>query len=276
MRLVRPLLCALAAITVAGCASGPDAGTAVSSTPVASPGAFKVCMVADEAGFSDGGINQLAYTGMMAAATDLKLLVGQAQADAQTDYAASIASLAAAQCTLIITVGQQHAGDAQAAAQANSGVKFLLVDAQPAEPRANLKPLLFDLADAAFLAGYVAAAQTQTGTVAEPTGADEPYRNGFAAGVDYFNQAKGAAVAVVPDAAAGTDGVRKVVDAAVISAIGEAARGQFTSSPYYGTLKDGGVDIAPLDASAGDELKAEVEAVRAALINGSVTPPAAG
>ena len=112
MRLVRPLLCALAAITVAGCASGPDAGTAVSSTPVASPGAFKVCMVADEAGFSDGGINQLAYTGMMAAATDLKLLVGQAQADAQTDYAASIASLAAAQCTLIITVGQQHAGDA--------------------------------------------------------------------------------------------------------------------------------------------------------------------
>ena len=130
--------------------------------------------------------------------------------------------------------------------------------------------------DAAFLAGYVAAAQTQTGTVAEPTGADEPYRNGFAAGVDYFNQAKGAAVAVVPDAAASTDGVRKVVDAAVISAIGEAARGQFTSSPYYGTLKDGGVDIAPLDASAGDELKAEVEAVRAALINGSVTPPAAG
>ena len=34
--------------------------------------------------------------------------------------------------------------------------------------------------------------------------------------------------------------------------------------------------ISPLDASAGDELKAEVEAVRAALINGSVTPPAAG
>ena len=107
------------------------------------------------------------------------------------------------------------------------------------------------------------------------TSSDLPY-NGFVQGVGYFNQAKGAAVAVVPDAAASTDGVRKVVDAAVISAIGEAARGQFTSSPYYGTLKDGGVDIAPLDASAGDELKAEVEAVRAALINGSVTPPAAG
>ncbi len=276
MHRLRPLLSVLAAVALVGCASGPGAGPTGSSTPTPTPGAFKACMVADESGFDDGGANQQAHNGLMQAATDLKILVGQAQSDAESDYASSIASLVGAQCSLIVTVGAQHAADTQAAAQTNPSVKFLLVDAQPAEPRPNLKPLLFDLADAAFLAGYVAAAQTPSGTVALGEQTDEPYRNGFAAGVDYFNQTKGAAVQVAADPSGGTDGVRKMVDAAVISAVGEAALGQFSSAPYYGTLKDGGVDIVPLDSSAGDELKTDVETLRAALIAGSVTPPAAG
>lgn len=265
-------------VALVGCASAPQTIPSVSATASQTPasGTTKVCMVADDAGFSDGAANQQAYNAVLQAATDLKLLVGRAKSDEQNDYASAINSLIDTQCSVIVGIGAAHADDLQAAAQAHPAVEFLLVDAQPAEPRPNLKPLLFDLADAAFLAGYVAAAQAPNDTVALSQQTAEPYRNGFTAGVDYFNRTKGAAVQVVEEPGATDSGVRKVVEAAVISAIGESARGEFSSAPYYGTLRDGGVDIVPLDASSSDELRSDVEALRAALIDGSITPPAAG
>lgn len=270
------VICVAGAAVLSGCASGPQGASGAASDGSATPGAFKACMAADSDGFADGAENQAAYEGMLQAATELNFLVSQAQADADADYASTVNDLAEGGCSLIVTVGDAHAGDAQTAAQAHPDVFFLLVDAQAETPQTNLKPLLFDTADAAFLAGYVAAAQASNDRAAVASDADDVYRNGFTAGVDYYNQAKGTNVTASDTDGAVSDSVRKVVDAAVITTIGEATRGQFTSAPYFGTLKDGGVDIVPLPDDASDELQAEVAQLRAGLIDGSITPPAAG
>jgi Uncharacterized ABC-type transport system, periplasmic component/surface lipoprotein len=65
----------------------------------------------------------------------------------------------------------------------------------------NVKPIQYDTAEAAFLAGYLAAATTETGTVATYGGILFPtvtiFMDGFKQGVDYYNAEKGTDVQVL-------------------------------------------------------------------------------
>ena len=65
----------------------------------------------------------------------------------------------------------------------------------------NIKPLLFDTAQAAFLAGYAAADYTKTGVVGTYGGMPFPtvtiFMDGFKQGVEYYNKEKGKDVKVV-------------------------------------------------------------------------------
>src|SRR5699024_5223229 len=65
----------------------------------------------------------------------------------------------------------------------------------------NLKPLEFNTAESSFMAGYVAAAQTETGKVGTFGGSKLPtvtiFMDGFAQGVQYYNEQKGADVQVI-------------------------------------------------------------------------------
>ena len=66
----------------------------------------------------------------------------------------------------------------------------------------------------------------------------------------------------------------KRVDNAVFAAIQEAIPGPFPSNPYVGTLANDGVDLAPfhdLDAKVSMALKDQIAALRAALVDGSVS-----
>jgi basic membrane protein A len=70
-----------------------------------------------------------------------------------------------------------------------------------------VKPIQYDTAQAAFLAGYLAAATSQTGKVATYGGMLFPsvtiFMDGFKQGVEYYNSEKGASVEVL--GADGTD-----------------------------------------------------------------------
>jgi basic membrane protein A len=68
--------------------------------------------------------------------------------------------------------------------------------------------------------------------------------------------------------------VLKLIDVAVYNTIKDAMEGKFTGGTVTYTIADGGVDIAPFhdfDAAVSAELKAELEAIKAALIDGSLT-----
>lgn len=68
--------------------------------------------------------------------------------------------------------------------------------------------------------------------------------------------------------------VLKKIDVAVYNTIKDAVEGNFTGGTVTYTIADGGVDIAPFhefDSAVSAELKAELEAIKAALIDGSLT-----
>lgn len=282
MRVVRIVVGAAMVAVLAGCATAPEpapassVSSATSTTHSTETPQFKACLVVDAAGFTDGADNQAAHEALVHVGGQLGIRTGEAQAHRDADYAGTVNSQVDAGCKLIVLIGTGHLDAALAGAQAHPGVQFALLDAQPSVPQANLKPLLFDVAPAAFLAGYLAASQAQNSTVAIPADTTAPYLNGVSAGVVYYNQAKGADVQVVADPNVTETGIRTDVRAALSAAITEAVDGNFTSAPYLGTLAGGGVDIAPLPAGIDQSIKDEIATIRAALIDGSIAPPAAG
>ena len=93
-----------------------------------------------------------------------------------------------------------------AAAKANPDQKFAIVDVDFFDSDAgtditydNVKELTFKTDQAAFLAGYLAAGMTETGTVGTFGGINIPpvtiFMNGFAAGILKYNQDNGTNVA---------------------------------------------------------------------------------
>jgi len=65
----------------------------------------------------------------------------------------------------------------------------------------------------------------------------------------------------------------KRMDSTVYQVIEQAMAGTFEGGVIVGTLENGGVDIAPFHDRAEDvppELAAELEAVRAAIIDGTI------
>lgn len=205
-------LSALAAISLAGCASAPSASGGSSSdststststsTSSASTGAsgtasknFKACMVSDLGGFDDKSFNQTSLAGMTRAANELGLQTSKIQSASDADYATNVQSLVKANCSMIVGVGFKLADAVTAAAKANPKVDFALVDATPKTPLPNVQSLEFNTAQSSFMAGYLAAATSKSGKVGTFGGMKIPtvtvFMDGFAQGVQYYNQQKG-------------------------------------------------------------------------------------
>ncbi|GAB2824845.1 BMP family ABC transporter substrate-binding protein [Alpinimonas psychrophila] len=189
-------LASLGAIALlAGCASAPAANTA-------SAGAsnFIPCMVSDAGGFDDKSFNQSGFEGLKAAAAKLGVTPITTQSAAETDFAPNIQSLVDQGCNLITTVGFLLADATKASALANPTINFAIID-DSSIVAPNVKPIVFDTAQAAFLAGYVAASYSTTGVVGTFGGMQIPpvtiFMDGFVDGVAYYNAQKSASVKVV-------------------------------------------------------------------------------
>jgi len=190
------------AAVLAGCAAAPDA---TKTTAAASK--YLPCMVSDSGGFDDKSFNQLGLEGLQAGAKAIGAKEKHVESNADTDYAPNIDSLVAANCNLIITVGFNLSAASLAAAKANPDIQFAIIDdaadanfdGKVDEP--NIKPIVFDTAQAAFLAGYASASYSKSGIVGTFGGMQFPtvtiFMDGFADGVDYFNKQKSKSVKVV-------------------------------------------------------------------------------
>jgi basic membrane protein A len=183
---------------LAACGAAPSSNS--SSSADAAKSKFLPCMVSDSGGFDDHSFNQLGYEGLQAAAKELGASYKSAESKTENDFAPNINSMVDQNCNLVVTVGFLLADATKAAAKANPDTDFAIIDDNSIKAD-NVKPIIFDTAQAAFLGGYAAASYSKTGVVGTFGGMQIPtvtiFMDGFADGVAYFNKQKSKDVKVV-------------------------------------------------------------------------------
>ena len=172
-------------------ASGSDEET----TQTESNPDFKACMVSDSGGFDDKSFNQTSHKGLTDATAELGLAeAGQVESQSNSEYADNINALLREDCNIITTVGFLLADPTFKAAKANPNVDFSIVDFTYTDPPPppNLRGLAFNTAQSSFLAGYLAAGMSETGTVGTFGGIELPtvtiFMDGYWEGVQYYNE----------------------------------------------------------------------------------------
>jgi basic membrane protein A len=179
-----------AALLLAGCASAPEGGGGSSDA------AYCARMVTNSGGLEDRSFNQSSWEGLQQASAQYGIDVNAIVSTSETDLAPNVAQAVDTGCQFILTVGWELADATIAEAEANPDLHFAIVDEQVDGP--NIKPIVFDTAQAAFLAGYLAAGVTQTGIVATFGGGNQPpvtlFMDGFVDGIAEYNRVHGTAV----------------------------------------------------------------------------------
>jgi basic membrane protein A len=196
---------ASSALLLAGCASAPE-DTAPTNNANSD---FLSCMVSDTGGFDDKSFNQLGKQGLDEAADELGGETNAVESQAETDYPQNINNLIDEGCGIIVTVGFLLADATKTAAEANADAQFAIIDDSSID-LPNVKPIVFDTAQAAFLAGYAAASYSKSGIVGTFGGIPIPpvtiFMDGFVDGVAYYNEVKGTDVKALGWDVAAQDG----------------------------------------------------------------------
>ncbi len=248
-------LATVLSLGLAACGSAPTS-SASSSGGSGTTSDFKACMVSDEGGFDDRSFNQSGKEGLDRAGADFGIETVAVESKSAADYPTNVDSLIQQKCNLIIGVGFNLADDMTKAAKQNPDVRFALIDAQFTEAGLpNAKPLIFNTAEAAYLAGYAAAGTTKTGKVATYGGQAIPtvqiFMEGFAKGVEKYNADNGASVQVLGWDPANPSGGSFVGD------FKDAAKGQQLTEQF---LSQGADIIMPVAGPVGQGTLAAVKA----------------
>jgi basic membrane protein A len=171
-------LAAVSALVLSGCAAAPDDATV-------EPGSvdFLACAVSDEGNWNDKSFNEAVYTGLKQAETDLGISINALESATPEDFEPNLQASVDAGCDIIIGVGFAL-GDAITKISAeNPDLHFALVDST--SESANVKPLLFETAEAGFLAGYASADYSTTKTIGTYGGLPFPSVTDFMTGYYY-------------------------------------------------------------------------------------------
>ncbi|MFC4630465.1 BMP family protein [Promicromonospora alba] len=195
-------LAGAAALALSACGAAPEETTGGEATSD-----FKPCIVSDAGGFDDKSFNQLGFEGATAAADELGTELTDVQSASASDYKGNIESLVAEDCNAIVTVGFALSAATIESATANPDIDYIIIDdAADADfdgkaDAENIKPLLYDTAQGAFLAGYLAAGYSEAGKVGTFGGMDFPtvtiFMDGFRQGIEYYNETNGTEVELV-------------------------------------------------------------------------------
>ena len=206
-RVLGGLVAASLFIALAGCASAPEESQSTGEASAGAVDGFKPCMVSDAGGFDDKSFNQLGYEGLQKAAKELGVEPISVESSSESDYAPNITSLVDQNCTMIITVGFALASAASEAAKANPDIEFVSIDDvvdtdfDGKTDAPNIKPIVFDTAQAAFMGGYAAASYSKAKKVGTFGGMNFPtvsiFMDGFKQGVEYWNKEKSDSVQVI-------------------------------------------------------------------------------
>ena len=169
--------------------------------------------VTDTGGIDDKSFNQLAWQGMLEAADKYGVEVKYLESQQQTDYEKNLNEFVSQGYSGIFPIGFLLADATKAASEAHPDIPFAIVDSPSQTP--GTMGILSAVNQPTFMAGYLAAGMTQTGTVCTFGGIKIPpvteFMVGFEHGVMYYNQQKGTDVKVLgwktdPAAEGGGDG----------------------------------------------------------------------
>lgn len=180
-------------VVLSGCASAPQ--------KTAEPAASKFCarMVTNSGGLQDRSFNQASWAGLESAQKSLGIDAKVLVSNSETDLAPNVEQAVASGCQFVLTVGYELTPAVKKAAKANPDVDFSIVDDTVDAP--NIKPIVFDTAQAAYLAGYLAAGVSKTGKVATFGGGNQPpvtlFMDGFVDGVARYNEVHGTNVSAL-------------------------------------------------------------------------------
>ncbi|GAA2101686.1 BMP family ABC transporter substrate-binding protein [Brevibacterium salitolerans] len=162
---------------------------------------YKACIVSDAGGWDDKSFNQSAKEGLDMAVEELGIESAEAESNADSDFGPNVDNMISQGCNITLGVGFLLEGAVHEAAEANSDLHFGLVDATFTDEDSNPveldngKPIIFNTAEAAYLAGYLAAGMSESGTVATFGGIQIPsvtiFMDGFADGVAKYNEDNG-------------------------------------------------------------------------------------
>jgi basic membrane protein A and related proteins len=198
-------LLATSTLLLAGCAAAPEEeenGAAGSDLD------FQTCMVSDSGGFDDKSFNQLGFEGITKAAAELGAQEPiTVESETETDYAQNVQELVGQDCKVIVTVGFALATATIESALENPEIEYIIIDDAADNDfdgktdAPNIKPIVFDTADAAFMAGYLSAGMSQTGKIGTFGGDKFPtvtiFMDGFKQGAEHYNEVKGTDVQVL-------------------------------------------------------------------------------
>lgn len=302
---------------------------------------IKAGQITDTGGIDDRSFNQTAWNGFRLANERLGSQIAYLESQEVADYEPNIREFLQQDYDLIIGVGFMIGDAIAAAAEANPDTNFAIVDFAYDPIIENVRGLTFATDEAAFLAGYLAAAMSKTGKVGTFGGIEIPpvtiFMVGLENGVKYYNQQHDTSVEVLgmnlfTGNFESTDDGRRMAESLMDEGadiimpvagpvgLGTAAACQergammigvdsdwFVSAPEYkdvyltsvlknidiavfettlaaqsmtleggtwlGTLKNGGVGIAPLhnfEDQVPASVKADLKAIEANLISGAI------
>ena len=220
--------CAPAATPTAAPTAVPPTAVPATTAPTAAAAGYKVGLVTDTGGPDDKSFNATAIKGLTSAIKDLNLDPSSKylQSRQQTDYAKNIEEFISQGYQMVVTVGFLLGVDTAKEAKANPNIKFAIVDytypdcfgtavegkdCGSAKALDNVLGLHFNVEQAAFMAGYLAASVTKTKKVGTYGGVNIPpvvdYMVGFEGGVKYWNSKHNDTVQVLGWSTTKNDGV---------------------------------------------------------------------
>lgn len=200
--IIAAALAGTAALTLSACQPAPEPGPG---------GEAEYCavMITNSGGLNDRSFNETSWAGLEQAAAQYGIEADVLVSTSEVDLVPNVEAAIGTGCDFVLTVGWELAPATQEAAEANPEVHFAIVDEVVEAP--NVKPIVFDTAEAAYLAGYLAAGVTQTGKVATFGGGKQPpvtlFMDGFVDGVAKYNEVHGTSVQAIGWDKAAQDGL---------------------------------------------------------------------
>jgi basic membrane protein A and related proteins len=181
----------LAALAIAGCSGGGSATTGAAPPQGTAAEGLQVGLVTDARGLGDRGFNQAAADALDKASKELGVTTQVAETKADSDYIPALQGLAEQGTDVVFAVGALLNDAVAKTAPLYPNTKFVLIDSTVENPPKNLQSLTFRSEEAGYLAGYLAALTTKTGTISAVGGESIPevdrYIGGYRAGANAAN-----------------------------------------------------------------------------------------
>jgi len=176
-----------------------EAPVVETETPAAK---IKICNVNDMGGVDDKSFNATAWKGVLDAEEKYGVEGSFLESEQQTDYEKNINSyLSAGDCTIIIGIGYNISAAIKAAAEANPDQKFGMIDDAYDPVLPNVATSVYNIDQATYLLGYLAASQTKTGILGTYVGMLFPstanFMDGFYNGMMKYNEVHGTSVRLI-------------------------------------------------------------------------------